>query len=271
MRWPLGCRLILLCALTIGLGGACETPIPQSPEGDYYLTSDMTYMRNAAAYDSNVVAPLYKGDHVERLEVVKGGWWRVRSGRTGQLGWVPGELFSAVRVPVPEFYVIQTIPLRECPKDLCPSLQLLSRGDRVQKLEQNDQGWWRVLVIRSRNLGWLPANAMVESLEKSRAQGPAALPHLYVAVNRLKLLRQPLINAEVIKVLQFNDQVEKLDQTPAGWLKIRQPASGAEGWVPARDLKAAPARHPRPEKPKKTRHQPPKPTENETPPEPEIM
>jgi hypothetical protein len=102
---------------------------------------------------------------------------------------------------VAEFYVIQTIPLRECPKDLCPSLQLLSRGDRVQKLEQNDQGWWQVLVVRSRNLGWLPANAMVESLEKPQAQRPAALPHLYVAVNRLMLLRQPLINAEVIKVM----------------------------------------------------------------------
>ncbi len=231
----------------------------------------MTYIRNAPAYDSHVVAPLYKGDQVERLEVVEGGWWRVRSGRTGQLGWVPGELFSAVPVPMPEFYVIQTIPLRECPKDLCPSLQLLSRGDRVQKLEQNAQGWCRVLVVRSRYLGWLPAKAMVESLEKPRAQGPAALPHLYVAVNRLKLLRQPLINAEVIKVLQFNDQVEKLDQTPAGWLKIRQPASGAEGWVLARDLEAAPARRPRPENPKKTRQQPPKPTGNETPPEPEIM
>lgn len=271
MRWPWGCRLILLCALTIGLGGACATPLPQSPEGDYYLTSDMTYMRDAASYNSHVVAQLYRGDQVERLEVVTGGWWRVRSGLTGQLGWVPGELFSAVRVPVPEFYLIQTIPLRECPKDLCPSLQLLSRGDRVQKLEQNDQGWWRVLVVQTRNIGWLPANAMVESLEKSQAQGPAALPYLYVAVNRLKLLRQPLINAEVIKVLQFNDQVEKLDQTPAGWLKIRQPASGAEGWVPAGDLEAALARRPRPEKPKKIRRQPPKPTENETPPEPEIM
>ncbi len=150
-------------------------------------------------------------------------------------------------------------------------MQLLSRGDRVQKLEQNTQGWWRVLVAQTRNIGWLPANALVESLEESQAQGLAALPYLYVAVNRLKLLRQPLINAEVIKVLQFNDQVEKLDQAPEGWLKIRQSASGAEGWVPARALEAAPARYPRPEKPKKTRHQPPIPGGNETPPEPEIM
>jgi uncharacterized protein YgiM (DUF1202 family) len=270
LRRPWGYRLILLGALIIGLGGGCETtPLPHAPRGDYYLTSNMSYMWDAAVYDSHVVAQLYKGDQVERLEVIKDGWWRVRSGRTGQLGWVPGELYSAVRPPVPEFYVIQTIPLRECPKDLCPSLQLLSRGDRVQKLEQNTQGWWRVLVAKTRNIGWLPANTVVESLEESQAQGLAALPYLYVAVKRLKLLGQPLINAEVIKVLQFNDQVEKLDQTPEGWLKIRQSASGAEGWVPARDLEDAPARYPRPEKPRKTRHQPLNP--NETTPEPEIM
>ena len=64
----------------------------------------------------------------------------------------------------------QTVHLRECPKDLCPALQLLSRGDQVQKIEQNDQGWWRVLVIESRNLGWLPAKILAENLEEAQAR-----------------------------------------------------------------------------------------------------
>jgi hypothetical protein len=139
----------------------------------------------------------------------------------------------------------------------------------VQKLEQNKQGWWRVLAVQTRKVGWLPANILTENLEESQAGEPAALPSLpnfYVAVNRLALRRQPQNDAEVVKVLQFNDQVEKLDQTP-GWLRIRQSASGAEGWVPARFLEAAPAQQPREtEKPKKIRRQHPI-----AEPEPEIM
>ncbi|MCX5893905.1 MAG: SH3 domain-containing protein, partial [Deltaproteobacteria bacterium] len=235
--------------------GACATP-PHSPEGDHYLTTDMTYLRDASTFDSNVVGQLYKGDQVEKLAVGPAGWWRVRSGRTGQVGWVAADLFSPTPVPVPRFVVTQTVNLRECPKDLCPSLQLLSRGDQVQKIEPNDQGWWRVLVIESRNLGWLPGKTLAENLEEAEA---AEKPYLYVAVRRLKLLRQPQPEAEVVKLLQVNDQVEKLDQNPAGWVKIRQPASGAVGWVQGRYLEPLPVAHPRPEKSKKRKVQPQKP------------
>ena len=72
-----------------------------------------------------------------------------------------------------------------------------------------------------------------------------------MAVRRLKLLREPRPEAEVIKLLQVNDQVEKLDQNPAGWVKVRQPASGAVGWVQGRYLEPLPVRYPRPEKPRK--------------------
>lgn len=268
-------RGVLLLTLAVALAGACAAPPPHSPEGDYYLITDMTYLRDAATYDSNVVGQLYKADQVERFEVGASGWWRVRSGRTGQTGWVTGDLFSPTPVPVPLFWVIHTVALRECPKNLCPSLQLLSQGDQVQKVEQNDQGWWRVLVVKSRNLGWLPAGVLAESLEQLQAKA-AEKPYLYVAARRLKLHRQPLPEAEVVKQLQFNDQVEKLEENPSGWTKVRQAASGAVGWVQGRYLETLPMRAPRPEKSikKKPRPQPAKPAkpaETAPQPEPEIM
>ena len=113
-------RSFLLLTLLLVLAGACATPPPHSPEGDYYLTADMTYLRDAATFDSNVVGQLYKGDQVEKLDVGPAGWWRVRSGRTGQIGWVSADLFSPTPVPVPLFVVTQTVNLRECPKELCP-------------------------------------------------------------------------------------------------------------------------------------------------------
>lgn len=267
-------RVILLAILLPALAGACVNPPPHAPEGDYYLSTDVTYLRDAAAFDSNVVGQLYKGDQVEKLGAGAPGWWRVRSGRTGQTGWVSADLFSPTPVPVPLFVVSQTVSLRECPKDLCPALQLLSLGDQVQKIEQNDQGWWRVLVLKSRNLGWLPAKTLAESLEEAQAK-KSEKPYLYVSARRLKLYREPQVEAGVVKQLQCNDQVEKLAENPSGWVEVRQPASGAVGWVQGRHLEPLPLRFPRPEKRKKTKPRPTKPAETEpkpeSRPEPEIM
>jgi uncharacterized protein YgiM (DUF1202 family) len=259
-------KSILLAALLLVLAGACVTPPPSAPGGTFYLTSDMTYLRDAAGFENHVVGQLYKGDQVQKLDTGESGWWRVRSNRTGQAGWVPNELLSPKPVPVAYVYVTQTVHLRECPKDLCPALQLLSRGAQVQKIEQNDQGWWRVLVIESHNLGWLPAKMLAENLEKAQAPGKS---YLYVAVRRLNLFREPQPKAEVVKQLKVNDQVEKLDQNPAGWVKVRQPSSGAVGWVPGSYLETLPVRFPRGEKRKRPGHRTP--AETEPPSEPEIM
>ena len=263
-------RSILLSTLLLVLAGACATPPPPAPGGTFYLNSDMTYLRDAAGFESHVVGQLYKGDQVERLAIGESGWWRVRSGRTSQAGWVPSELLSPKPVPVVYVYVTQTVHLRECPKEFCPALQLLSRGDEVQKVEQNDQGWWRVLVTKSRNLGWLTAKVLAPKLEEPQAKAPEP-QYYFVVVRRLPLRREPLFNAEAITLLQFNDQVEKLEQNPAGWVKVRQPSSGGIGWVPERFLGTTPLKFPRFEKPRKKKPQPQKPTDTGPQPEPEIM
>jgi hypothetical protein len=125
-------------------------------------------------------------------------------------------------------------------------------------------------VAKSHNLGWLPAKAVAEKLEKPQAKAPE-LQYYFVAVRRLKLMQEPLANAKVIKTLQFNDQVERLDQNQSGWSKVRQPASGAVGWVPERNLETTPLKPRRSQKPVRKKLRPAKPTEGQPPPELEIM
>jgi uncharacterized protein YgiM (DUF1202 family) len=265
-------RGILPLILILTLVGACNKTRPQTPAAYYFVTTEITYLRDGPGYESNVVAQLYKGDQVERLDVKDSGWWRVRSGRTDQMGWIQGELLSPDPVEIVYYYVtLNTVKLRECPQDDCPALQLLYRGDEVQKIEQNDLGWWRVLAAKSRSLGWLPAAAVVERLGESQAQKPGE-PYYYVAVPRLKLRLEPLPSSKVIKILGLNDQVELLEKDPSGWNKVRQPSTGAVGWVAGRYLEALPVKAPRRSGPAKKKAGLPQPEKKGEPlPEPEAM
>jgi uncharacterized protein YgiM (DUF1202 family) len=122
-------------------------------------------------------------------------------------------------------------------------LQLLSRGDEVQRVEAGGQGWWRVLVINSRSLGWVPAAALAESREDAQQKQPPK-PYYYVAVRKLLLRAKPSDRSEVVRTLGINDQVEKIGETE-DWFNVRQPSSGAVGWVSSRHLETLPLTSPR--------------------------
>ena len=47
-------KSILLAALLLVLAGACVTSPPPAPGGSFYLTSDMTYLRDAAGFENHV-------------------------------------------------------------------------------------------------------------------------------------------------------------------------------------------------------------------------
>jgi uncharacterized protein YgiM (DUF1202 family) len=261
--------LLLLGLILMGLWG-CTHSRPQPPAASYYLTSEIAYLRDNPTYEGNVLAQVYKGDQVEGLGKDATGWLQVRSVRTGQTGWIQGELLSPQPVPVVYFIALRTVRLRECPQEDCPSLQLLYRGDQVQKIEQNDRGWWRVVLPSSRTVGWLPAGAVSDRLEEPQVKTPPKV-YYYVAVLRLKLRSEPLAKSTVIKTLELNDQVEKLDQHPEGWLKVRLPVDGLVGWVASRYLSNLPVSSPRrPTPAKKPSLQPPEKKE-EVLPQPEIM
>jgi SH3-like domain-containing protein len=247
--WARNFKGMLLLPFMLMLA-ACVQPRPQGAGDTYYLVTAVTSLRDAPSTKGYVVGQLYQTDPVEMLYSNEAGWWRVRSLRTNQTGWVGGELFSLNPVPVNFAYIkSDQVDLRECPTEDCPSLQSLSHGEPVQKIEENDQEWWRVLVPKSRRLGWLPPGAMSEKLEPA-PEKQAATPTLYVAVKGLSLHLEPLTSSKVIKALLFNDQVEKLEDNSMGWVKVRQPSTGVEGWVVARYLGDCPLKYPRPVRPR---------------------
>jgi uncharacterized protein YgiM (DUF1202 family) len=226
--------------LLLGLVCCCaHPPVVKAPEGPFSVTSEITYLLDSPGYGGNVMAPLYKGDRVERVDVGESPWWQVKLQRSGQVGWVRRELLSSGLVATSFYFVNEDrLPLLECPRSDCLPLQLLFRGAQVQRVEQGHGGWWRVLVIKSHSLGWVPASAFKERIEDTR-QNQNRKPYYYVAVRKLILRAHPSNRGQVIRTLRFNDQVQKIGQTK-DWYQVCQPSTGALGWVISRDLETLP-------------------------------
>ncbi|HEY9074267.1 MAG TPA: SH3 domain-containing protein [Desulfobaccales bacterium] len=112
----------------------------------------------------------------------------------------------------------------------------------MQRIKEGGQGWWRVLAIKSRSLGWVPASGLTENGAEASQHGRK--PYYYVATRKLILRAQPSVRGTVIRTLQFNDQVQKIGESK-DWFKVRQPLSGAVGWVFSRDLEPMPLISPR--------------------------
>ena len=234
-------RFMTLLALLLGLACSCAgTPVVNPPGGPFFVTPEITYLLDSPGYAGNVLAPLYRGDKVEVVDPGESAWWQVDLQRSGQRGWVrKKEVLSPDPVAGVFYFVkMETIALRECPRSDCMPLQLLFRGDEVQRVEKSAQGWWRVLAMNSRSLGWVPAAALTERLEDVQ-QKQLRKPYFYVAVRKLVLRAKPTERSTVIRILSVNDQVEKIGETK-GWLNVRQPSTGAAGWVLGRYLKTLP-------------------------------
>lgn len=230
----------------------------------FYTNPVVTYLREAPESNSQIVATVHRGDQVTILSRAKDDWCRVKVAQGEQIGWIQGVLLSSIPIQVETYYVqTDNIPLRDSPQKEKISRHLLHRGDRVRKLDQNNLGWWWVLVEQDKSLGWIPASAVtvhppvksppgdeVKSA-KERGAGPdsslrsAPQPAFFVATNSLELHLLPLISSQVVKVLQFNQKVEKVSQSGSDWLKVRHPETGIQGWTLASYLNTSPAQAPK--------------------------
>jgi SH3-like domain-containing protein len=235
MRSGINLTKSIIIVLLLGSVWSCAKPELKPVAGPFYVTQQITYLLASPEYGAKVLNPLYRGDKVERLDGGESTWWRVVLLRSGQTGWVQKELLSPDPIAAVFYYVREeSSPLLECPRNDCLPLQLLSRGDQVQKIKEGDVGWWRVMAVQSRSLGWMRAAVLTDSMEEVQ-QKQASKAYYYVAVLKLSLRAIPSNHAQIVRVLKFNDQVQKLAEVK-GWLKVRQPSTGAVGWVRGRDL-----------------------------------
>jgi len=265
--------IIPLFFIALILGSCAPPPVATKPSV-YYVTPVITYLKDCPGYDCKVVGELYRADRVEQLEV-KDQWWRVRLDKGTLSGWLQAELLSTTPVEAAYFYVAaDSLELRECPSPDCPFRKILLKGDRVQKIAENDQGWLRVLVEKDAGIGWILAAQVSDQAPKPEPKPAAEKEYYYIAAATVNLYSLPLFSSKVVKSLPLNEKVEKLVQHGQDWFKVRHPASGAEGWAAAKDLKTSPVTAEPPKPKKKFRRKPaakPLPQVEEAPLEPEAM
>ena len=232
-------KAALLILLMMTMAGACvvaPTTVYAPPESYYYVSPSTTYLRDCPSYECTIVATVFSGDRVQFLDSNDYGWSRVSLLRSGAVGWIPSSLLSLSPISVNYYVATSTVYLRECASYNCRSLQLLTRGDRIEKLDQDNRGWWRVMSYRTRTQGWVPASTV------SPSPGP---PYYYVAINALNLRAGPSTNNRIIMVLSLNDKQELYSVTPSGWAQVRDLRTGIIGWVAYRYLETFPVRYPR--------------------------
>ena len=150
--------------------GRAFTPRSDPPKILSTLAVETAYLRDNPGYGGNVLGQLYQGDEVKILDLRESGWWRIELLRSGQQGWVQKELLSPTPVRTVFYYVNRdSLPLLECPRNDCLRLQVLFRGDQVQRVEEGERGWWHVLAVKSRSLGWVPSEVLAETIQETKA------------------------------------------------------------------------------------------------------
>ena len=229
-----------LMVAAVMLVTGCESPrggasYPVTPTY-YYVTPSTTFLRDCPGYECGVVTEVYSGDRVAVLDRNDYGWARVQLDRTGGIGWIPNDLLSFSPIPATYYVAYSTVYLRDCADYNCRTVELLYRGDRVEKLDVDYRGWWRVMSYKTRNSGWVPASAV------NVRPGP---PYFYVDVNSLALRAGPSTGNRILTTLGLNSQVEMLGSGVGGWVQVRDVRTGTIGWVAARYLESFPVTYPR--------------------------
>jgi len=230
---------LLLTLTTFTLLSGCQPSTsvgyPVSPSYNYVVPTT-TYLRDCPGYECGTVTAVYSGDRVVILDRNDFGWSRVQLDRTGAIGWISSDLLSYSPVPASFYVSLTTVYLRNCGDYNCPAVELLHRGDRVDKLDQDSRGWWRVRSFRSGNSGWMPAAAL------SIRPGP---PYYYVNVSSLALRSGPSTSNKILTTLGLNNQVEVLGSGVGGWLQVRDTRTNIIGWAYGRYLESFPVSSPR--------------------------
>jgi hypothetical protein len=125
--------------------------------------------------------------------------------------------------------------LRDNPAPDSGILARLHNLDKVEYLDSNASGWWKVRSQRTGTVGWMTADLLTPASPAAPPAAPAKPVYSYA--NRPFDLRSiPLYAAAASGSVQLNDPVEKLGSSPEGWSKVRNPRNGSRGWLPTHYL-----------------------------------
>ncbi len=232
-------KALFLMLMLLSLLCACQPPsssYPVTPTYNYVVPTT-TYLRDCPGYECGIVTAVYSGDRVVVLDRNDYGWARVQLDRTGAIGWISNELLSYTPVPASFYVALTSVYMRDCADYNCRAVELLHRGDRVDKIDQDYRGWWRVRSFRTGTSGWIPAAAL------STRPGP---PYYYVNVSSLALRSGPGTSNRILTTLSLNQQVEVLGSGSGGWMQVRDMRTNTIGWAYGRYLESFPVSSPRP-------------------------
>jgi hypothetical protein len=143
----------------------------------YVVEADAALLRDYPSPDSGILTRLHHLDQAEYLDANASGWWKVRSLRTGVVGWMTSDLLAAAAAPkLPpsiqtkaEYYYVNTpgIELRIIPLHSSATTGTVQLNDRVEKLGASPEGWMKVRNPRDGRKGWLPTRYLSAKLVSS--------------------------------------------------------------------------------------------------------
>jgi hypothetical protein len=138
----------------------------------YVVAGEAALLRDYPSPDSGIISRLQNLDQVEYLDSNAFGWWKVRSLRTGSVGWMTADLLSPASpasppaAPAKPEYSFANTPfdLRIIPLHSSAVSGSVQLNDPVEKLGTSPEGWTKVRNPRNGSRGWLPTRYLSSSI-----------------------------------------------------------------------------------------------------------
>ena len=130
----------------------------------YVVAGEAALLRDYPTPDSGIVTRLHHQDQVEYLDSNASGWWKVRSLRTGTVGWMTADLLSPEVPAAPTaapgkqvyYYANSPFDLRIIPLFSAAVSGRVKLNDRLEKVGSSPEGWTKVRNVQDGSRGWLP-------------------------------------------------------------------------------------------------------------------
>jgi uncharacterized protein YgiM (DUF1202 family) len=135
-------------------GSAEHVAVPIEPIKVYfYVGTQDAHLKSSPDYGSADAGTLILNEQVEKVKRGEAGWFLV-STQDGRQGWI-NEKYLRIN-PVSEFFVRRWgVRLRNEPQEHGTIISKLRTNDQVKLIERTPQGWAKITVAKTQQIGWL--------------------------------------------------------------------------------------------------------------------